>query len=1231
MKGRVQSWLTLFILCSMTAPAGWASPQAWVGFPSADATDGKYVDISGPFFFTPYIPTRFFIAIPSDATSFDIEIFDGDMGDFFTVGAGEFDVYFPVGPPVDFTYSLTATPLKQTTGGAPLVAASSFGFANAAWSPLVSARPVDAAAQSPAGIHFYRLDAVYNGDPVNDAFLNGYLVRVRADSPTAAPQISVHQQVNLVGGPIHPFMDVPVGNPGNNNDGDWNFFTQVSPDLASVTFQEQDADYQGDASSPGSPMDDFPGTQGLGVRISPDIRYEIFEPDGTLIVFNPDPSGDFELESFTHAPPNGPPAGLYRWHWIGVDGGNTFSLFVPDEMCTSLPCDAEPFLIGDTVWFDRNGNGQGVPTVAPFVQEGGETGISGVVVNLVDQSGRTIASTVTDASGLYSFNVESGAHTVEIDASNFNSGNPLEGQISSTGGEQQSRTVVDQNVLTYDFGYRRGSLGDFVWQDHNGDGVFQPGAGEIGIPGVIVQLEGDADGDGTSDTLTTVTDGNGFYLFEDLAVGTYRVTVLGSNFAAGAALDGAAQTFDFDAFQPGGALDNQTTVDIPDTGGFDFRDADFGYFRACGECDGKVSELTLRYLGSAVAFVEVIQKKDNVLLFSANLGPGATFSFVGQDNGSMGTEIQLFVNGNLHVAIHTSCSQPIGPGLVAGDFVVADGFSRNGGLLCPLGAAFCSECEGGVTELTLVYLGPFAQVRAEDGNATLFSGVLDTGDQFTVLGTKSDGKFDGDVKLFVDGQLQIKVHTSCSKPIGPGIFFGNFKVLESFSRDAGRVCPMPCQECGGGVTRLTLRNDGPAAFVEMFDKDIVLFTGTVAAGGEFSVIGTEDDGKFDDNNLDLFIDGNQREVHVSCSKPIGPGVSFGQLTVSEAFSRDGGLVCPEPGQGPGGCQPCDGGATQIEFRNIGPALALRLEDGNGVLFSGNVNPGDEFTIDGTKSDGKFDGDVEVFIDGVLERKIHTSCSVALGPGVVFGHLEVIGAVSRDGGEVCPLECAECNGGVTRVTLVNNGPPAFVEMFDADETLISSNVATGEEFTILGTKVDGKFDDNDIDILVGGQVHATIHMSCSKPIGPGTTFGDFEVVQSFSRGGGEVCPEPGAGGQECTGKIRSMTLQYIGPDRPNANVEIRADKFSSDPVSYVGVDLVGGATILTSLMENGSTIDATAHGENELGSKTRIFINGVEEVIHTSCSTPFRTSAPAPLDNPKGDPSPHWFVIAFTQN
>ena len=104
----------------------------------------------------------------------------------------------------------------------------------------------------------------------------------------------------------------------------------------------------------------------------------------------------------------------------------------------------------------------------------------------------------------------------------------------------------------------------------------------------------------------------------------------------------------------------------------------------CGECDGKVTELTLLYTGVITAFIEVEQKKEGII-FEGMIDPGETFTFVGQDDkGTMGPWIKLYVDGVLNTTIHTSCSEPIGPGLVSGDFEVIEGYSRNGGRLCPL-------------------------------------------------------------------------------------------------------------------------------------------------------------------------------------------------------------------------------------------------------------------------------------------------------------------------------------------------------------------------------------------------------------------------------------------------------------------------------------------------------------------------------------------------------------------
>lgn len=130
-----------------------------------------------------------------------------------------------------------------------------------------------------------------------------------------------------------------------------------------------------------------------------------------------------------------------------------------------------------------------------------------------------------------------------------------------------------------------------------------------------------------------------------------------------------------------------------------------------GPCDGKVTELTLRHDGTSTAAIQVLGKSKGdkgkgkcnskgkgkskgksscpapaaPVIFSGTVQPGGLFTIYGIDSkGTLGTEITLLVNGSTNTQIHTSCSKPIGPGLVSGSFTVMAGSSLNGGVLPPL-------------------------------------------------------------------------------------------------------------------------------------------------------------------------------------------------------------------------------------------------------------------------------------------------------------------------------------------------------------------------------------------------------------------------------------------------------------------------------------------------------------------------------------------------------------------
>ncbi|HEX9736501.1 MAG TPA: hypothetical protein VGG06_31435, partial [Thermoanaerobaculia bacterium] len=109
----------------------------------------------------------------------------------------------------------------------------------------------------------------------------------------------------------------------------------------------------------------------------------------------------------------------------------------------------------------------------------------------------------------------------------------------------------------------------------------------------------------------------------------------------------------------------------------------------CEECDGQATQLTLRYLGEETVHVEVTQKVrgHDQEIFDALVDPAEPFTVFGAGkDGRLGAQIKVRVEGKVRAKIHTSCSEPIGPGLVVGDFEVVDGFSRNGGRMCPLPA-----------------------------------------------------------------------------------------------------------------------------------------------------------------------------------------------------------------------------------------------------------------------------------------------------------------------------------------------------------------------------------------------------------------------------------------------------------------------------------------------------------------------------------------------------------------
>ena len=189
-----------------------------------------------------------------------------------------------------------------------------------------------------------------------------------------------------------------------------------------------------------------------------------------------------------------------------------------------------PATIGNRVWDDLDGDG---------IQDPGEPGVEGVVVNLYDASDLVtpISTTITSGGGLYGFAVAPGAYVVEFvapggtafAAPNQGGDLSLDSDASQTTGRTGVTGITDgTGTLDIDAGLVvPATIGDTVFSDLDGDGVLDPG--EPGLPTVTVNLVDS--GGATIDTV--VTDGGGNYLFTNVAPGSYTVTVDGSTVPAG--------------------------------------------------------------------------------------------------------------------------------------------------------------------------------------------------------------------------------------------------------------------------------------------------------------------------------------------------------------------------------------------------------------------------------------------------------------------------------------------------------------------------------------------------------------------------------------------------------------------------------------------------------------------------------------------------------------------------
>ncbi|MCU0595637.1 MAG: carboxypeptidase regulatory-like domain-containing protein, partial [Desulfobacterota bacterium] len=165
-----------------------------------------------------------------------------------------------------------------------------------------------------------------------------------------------------------------------------------------------------DHGTPGVPTDDFApkAVLGCGFNIGDKDRDGLLDPGETWFYIS------------TTLVTAGQHANLATASASPAGGGSTVTDTDPAHWFGVVPCTAS---IGNFVWKDQDKDG---------IQDAGEMGIKGAVVNLLDASGRKVVSTTTNDQGFYQFtDLAAGIYSVEISCKNFVCGGVLVGWQAS--------------------------------------------------------------------------------------------------------------------------------------------------------------------------------------------------------------------------------------------------------------------------------------------------------------------------------------------------------------------------------------------------------------------------------------------------------------------------------------------------------------------------------------------------------------------------------------------------------------------------------------------------------------------------------------------------------------------------------------------------------------------------------------------------------------------------------
>ena len=641
----------------------------------------------------------------------------------------------------------------------------------------------------------------------------------------------------------------------------------------------------------------------------------------------------------------------------------------------------QPAKLGDFVFDDANANG---------IQDTGEAGIEGATVKLQNAAGQTLDTTSTDASGMYMFSdlaPDTQYKVMFVQPDGFDAVSPYRvGSDISTDSNANPNNGLMSDLVTLRAGQFNRTLNAGFYQFAKlGDFVFNDtnanGIQDAGEAGIAGATVKLQNAAGqTLDT--TTTDANGMYMFGGLRPGDYKVMFVQPNGfnAVSPFLVGNNSAADSDANPNNGLMSEIVTLD---SGEFNTT-LDAGFFND-------------------------IEASIDIEKFVRVQPPG---------RGKPGQDL---------------CETL---GKVTGlTFAYLPGTSVNTGQKSDKATA-----SGGVDDDNQAFI----VVSGKKGKNTLFSGLVDVGDDFTV-NAGSKGKFDSEttIQIFDDqgGPLlqTLTYHTSCSQPIQLGDAIGSVTVTGFTGKDGSATLPVaadfvdadqapgPEALVGSQVEfRYEVTNTGEAALGNVEVTDDRLTNTEFVSGDDNSnslldigerwiysasetaveglrvnkgtAVGTPVDNSGNILGLEDVMDMDL--AHYTGTQPPGP-----QGDLCDVLGKPRALTFVyEPGSDVVTGQKLDKIKLTGRPDDDPDAYIVVSKDGkldsDKIFFEGNVSAGESFTAATTKD--KFGGDISFQIfdqqGGELLQtfEYHTSCSQPIQLGDILGSVELTGYVGEEG-------------------------------------------------------------------------------------------------------------------------------------------------------------------------------------------------------------------------------------------